>query len=97
MMKKILLFLVACVALAALKAFALVIAGLLALALVTAFIMHPRYTVVFLVTLALSALTVSQPLACIVALAVASSLIAWAVRRRPRPQTAALETGRKVP
>lgn len=94
MMNRILLLVVICVALAVLKAAALVIAGLLALAVVVAFLMHPRHTVVFVATLALSALTVAQPVACIVTLAGASSLIAWAVRRRPRPQSVVLEAGR---
>lgn len=89
MMNRILLLVVICVALAALKAVALLIVALLALAVVVAFIMHPRHTVIFVVTLTLSATVMAQPLACIgVALVAVVALASYRRRRRRLHQRA---------
>ncbi|MFN3878057.1 MAG: hypothetical protein ACK4MH_06745 [Brevundimonas sp.] len=84
MINKILLLLIICVALAALRAVAVVLVALLGLALVVAFIMHPRHTVVFLATFTLSALTVVQPVACITGVVIIVVVLTLARNRRHR-------------
>lgn len=66
MVKKLLAFLVLCIALALVRTLLLVLAVVLLLALVHAFATRPRETLVFLGTLMLSSLAVAQPLAFIV-------------------------------
>lgn len=86
MMGRFLLLLVLCVALAVLRAIIIAAVALAVLALIVSFITRPRQTFVFLSTLALSALTVTQPLACIVGLVVvASAILATRCRRRNEP------------
>lgn len=84
MMGRFLLLLILCVALAVLKAVVIVAVASAVLALIVSFITRPKQTLVFLGTLALSALTVAQPLACIVALAVVALAVVM-TRRRPKP------------
>lgn len=84
MMGRFLLLLILCVALAVLRAVVIVAVGLAVLALIVSFITRPKQTLVFFGTLALSALTVAQPLACIVALAVVALAVVM-TRRRPKP------------
>lgn len=87
MMGRFLLLIVLCVALAVLKAVIIAAVALAALALIVSFITRPTQTLVFLGTLALSALTVTHPLACIVGLVVvASAILATRCRRRNEPQ-----------
>jgi len=82
MMGRFLLLLVLCVALAVLRAVVIAVVSLAVLALIVSFITRPKQTLVFLGTLALSALTVAQPLACIVALALVGVTIAVSQRKR---------------
>lgn len=82
MMGRFLLLLVLCVALAVLRAVVIAVVSLAVLALIASFITRPKQTFVFLGTLALSALTVAQPLACIVALASVGVAIAVSQRKR---------------
>lgn len=70
MMGRFLLLLILCVALAVLRAVVIAAVALAVLALIVSFITRPKQTLVFLGTLALSALTVAQPLACIVGVVV---------------------------
>lgn len=70
MMGRFLLLLILCVALAVLRAVVIVASALAVLALIVSFITRPRQTLMFLGTLVLSALTVAQPLACIVGVVV---------------------------
>lgn len=84
MMGRFLLLIVLCVALAVLKAVIIAAFALAVLALIVSFITRPRHTLVFFGTLALSALTAAQPLACIVALAVVALAVVM-TRRRPKP------------
>lgn len=87
MMGRFLLLIVLCVALALLKAVIVAAVALAVLALIVSFITRPKQTLAFLGTLALSALTVTQPLACIVGLVVvASAVLATRCRRRNEPQ-----------
>jgi hypothetical protein len=65
MVKKLLAFLILCLALASVRALLMVLAVVLLLALVHAFVTRPRETLVFLGTLILSSLAVAQPLAFI--------------------------------
>jgi len=65
MVKKLLAFFVLCMALALVRTLLMVLAVVLLLALVHAFVTRPRETWVFVVTLALSSLAVAQPLAFI--------------------------------
>lgn len=83
MMGRFLLLLVLCVALAVLRAVIVAAVALAVLALIVSFITRPKQTLAFLGTLALSALTVAQPIACIVALGLVAVIIATA-RRKPR-------------
>lgn len=84
MMGRFLLLLILCVALAVLRAVVIVAVALAVLALIVSFITRPKQTLVFFGTLALSALTVAEPLACIVALAVVALAVVM-TRRRPKP------------
>ena len=86
MLNKLLLLLILGVALALLRAVAITLVALLALTLLVAFITRPRQTLVFLATLALSALTVAQPIACIVAMTTVAIVVVLARRRRRRRQ-----------
>ena len=70
MMSRLLLLLILCVSLAVFRAVAIVLAVVLLLTVLVAFISRPRETLVFFGTLALSALTVAQPIACIIAVTV---------------------------
>jgi hypothetical protein len=86
MMGRFLLLLILCVALAVLRAVVIVAVALAVLALIVSFITRPKQTVLFVGTLALSALAVAQPLACIVGLVVvASAILATRCRRRKEP------------
>lgn len=82
MMGKLLILLILCVALAVFRAVAVALAVLLAVTLVGSFIARPRETLAFLGTLALSALAVAQPLACIVAIGVVGVVIILTGRKR---------------
>lgn len=84
MMGRFLLLLILCVALAVLRAVVIAALALAVLAFIVSFITRPKQTLVFLGTLALSALTVAQPLACIVALVVVALAVVM-TRRRPKP------------
>lgn len=84
MMGRFLLLIVLCVALAVLKAVIIAAVALAALALIVSFITRPKQTLVFLGTLALSCLTVAQPIACILTLGLVGVIIAIA-RRKPNP------------
>lgn len=66
MVKKLLAFLILCLALALVRILLMVLAVALLLALVHAFVTRPRETLVFLGTLILSSLAVAQPIAFIV-------------------------------
>lgn len=86
MMNKLLILLILGVVLAVLRAVAVALTALLLLTLIGSFIARPRETLAFLGTLALSALAVAQPLACIVALAIVGVVIVVSRRRRhPAP------------
>lgn len=86
MMNKLLVLLILGVVLAVLRAVAVALTALLLLTLIGSFIARPRETLAFLGTLALSALAVAQPLACIVALAIVGVVIVVSRRRRhPAP------------
>ena len=65
MMKRVLAFLILCLALALVRILLMVLAVVLLLALVHSFITRPRETLAFLGTLILSSLAVAQPLAFI--------------------------------
>ena len=79
-MSRLLLLLILCVALAVFRAVAIMLAVVLLLAVLVAFITRPRETLVFFGTLALSALTVAQPIACIIAVTVV--VVAMVLSRR---------------
>ena len=79
-MSRLLLLLILCVALALFRAVAIVLAVVLLLTVLAAFISRPRETLVFFGTLALSALTVAQPIACIIAVTVV--VVAMVLSRR---------------
>lgn len=81
MVKKLLSFLILCMALALVRALLMVLAVVLLLALVHAFVTRPRETMVFLGTLILSSLAVAQPLAFIAAFTVIGVAIILAKRR----------------
>lgn len=85
MMSRLLLLLILCVALAVFRAVAATLAVVLLLTLLVTFITRPRETLVFFGTLALSALTVAQPIACIVAVTIVVVAMVLS-RRRARPQ-----------
>lgn len=82
MVKKLLAFLVLCLALALVRALLMVLAVVLLLALVHAFATRPRETLVFLGTLVLSSLAVAQPLAFIVGIVILASTVAVTGRLR---------------
>lgn len=84
MMGRFLLLIVLCVALAVLRAVVIAAVALSMLALIVSFITRPKQTLVFLGTLALSGLTVAQPIACILTLGLVGVIIAIA-RRKPNP------------
>lgn len=84
MMKRFLVLLILCVALAVLKAAAIALVALVATMLLFGFITRPQQTMVFLGALALSILAVAQPLACIVTLGAVGVVIAWTGHRRNR-------------
>jgi len=69
-MKRVLAFLILCMALALARVLLMALAAVLLLALVHAFIMRPRETLVFVGTVMLSILAVAQPLAFIVTVGV---------------------------
>lgn len=76
MAKKLLAFLILGMALALVRTLLLVLAVVLLLALVHAFVTRPRETMVFLSALILSSLAVAQPLAVIVGIVVLASTVA---------------------
>lgn len=76
MVKKLLAFLILCMALALARTLLMVLAVVLLLALVHAFATRPRETLVFVVTLILSSLAVAQPLAFITGAVVLASTVA---------------------
>lgn len=76
MAKKLLAFLILCMALALVRVLLMVLAVVLLLVLVHAFITRPRQTLVFLGTLILSSLAIAQPLAFIVGMVVLASTVA---------------------
>lgn len=82
MMGRFLLLIILCVTLAVLRAVIMAVVALAVLALLVSFLTRPKQTLVFLGTLALSALTVAQPLACIMALGLVGVAIAVSQRRR---------------
>lgn len=82
MMNRFLLLVILCVGLAVLRAVAIVLVALAALAVIAAFIIRPRQTLVFLGILTLSALTVAQPIACIVAMATLTIAVVLTRRRQ---------------
>lgn len=85
MVKKLLAFLILCMALALARTLLMVLAVVLLLALVHAFVTRPRETLVFLGTLILSSLAVAQPLAFIAgAVVIAVALIVIRRKRRKR-------------
>lgn len=85
MMGRFLLLLILCVALAVLRAVVIVAVASAVLALIVSFITRPKQTLVFLGTLALSALTVAQPLACIVAMTTLATAVVLARPQRNKP------------
>lgn len=84
-MGRLLLLLILCVALAVFRAVAVTLAVVLLLTVLVTFITRPRETLVFFGTLALSALTVAQPIACIVAFTVVAVALALSRRRGAPP------------
>ncbi|VTO19736.1 hypothetical protein [Brevundimonas vancanneytii] len=82
MVKKLLAFLILCMALALVRTLLMVLAVVLLLALVHAFVARPRETMVFLGTLILSSLAVAQPFAFIAAFTVIGVAIILAKQRR---------------
>ncbi len=95
MMGRFLLLIVLCVALAVLRAVIVAAVALAALALIVSFITRPKQTLVFLGTFALSALTVTQPLACIVGLVVIALAIPTTRCRRRNEPPVQIENCRK--
>lgn len=92
MAKKLLAFLILCMALALARTLLLVLIVVLLLALVHAFVMRPRETWVFVVTLILSSLAVAQPLAFIIGAVGVIGLVVIGggikrKRRNPLPMT----------
>lgn len=85
MAKKLLAFLILCMALALVRTLLMVLAVVLLLALVHAFVTRPRETMVFIATLSFSALVVAQPLAFITG-AVVVALAVIVVGRKRRKQ-----------
>lgn len=95
MMGRFLLLLIFCVALAVLRAVVIAAVALAGLALIVSFITRPKQTLIFLGTLALSGLTVAQPIACIVGLAVVSLAILATRCRRHNEPTVQIENCRR--
>ncbi|WP_046652716.1 hypothetical protein [Brevundimonas diminuta] len=92
MVKKLLAFLIFCMALALARTLLMVLAVVLLLALVHAFVTRPRETLVFLGTLMLSSLAVAQPLAFIIGAVGVIGLVVIGggikrKRRNPLPMT----------
>jgi len=85
MMKKVFAFPILCMALALARILLMVLAVVLLLALVHAFITRPRETLVFLGTLILSSLAVAQPLAFIGGVVVLAAIILAKRRRGTAP------------
>jgi len=88
MVKKLLAFLILCMVLALVRTLLMVLVVVLLLALVHAFVTRPRETLVFLGTLILSSLAVSQPLAFIGGVVVIVALAGfgrWRRGRHPQP------------
>lgn len=83
MVKKLFAFLILGMALALVRTLLMVLAVVLLLALVHAFVTRPRETMVFLGTLILSSLAVAQPLAFITG-AVVVTVAVIVVRRKRR-------------
>lgn len=81
-MKRILAFLILCMALAVVRMLLMVLVVVLLLALLHAFVTRPKETLVFLGTLALSSLAVAQPLAFILGTVVLAIAALLARRRR---------------
>jgi len=81
-MKKVLAFLILCMALALARILLMVLAVALLLALVHTFVTRPRETLVFLGTLILSSLAVAQPLAFIGGVVVVFAAVVLAKQRR---------------
>jgi len=86
MVKKLLAFLILCMALALARTLLMVLVVVLLLALVHAFVTRPRETWVFLGTLILSSLAVAQPLAFITGAVVIAVAVIVVGRKRRRPQ-----------
>jgi len=86
MAKKLLAFLILCMALALVRILLMVLAVILLLVLVHAFVTRPRETLVFLGTLILSTLAVAQPLAFIVGAVVVAVAVVMVGRKRRRSQ-----------
>lgn len=84
MMKRFLLLLILCVALAVLRAAAIALVAFVATMLLFGFITRPQQTMVFLGALALSTLALAQPLACIVTLGVVGVVMVLTGRNRNR-------------
>lgn len=81
-MKRVLAFLILCMALALARILLMVLSVVLLLALLHAFVTRPRETLVFLGTLILSSLAVAQPLAFIGGVVVVFAAVVLAKRRR---------------
>ena len=92
MVKKLLAFLILCMALALIRTLLMALAVVLLLALVHAFVTRPRETMVFLGTLILSSLAVAQPLAVIGGAVVIAVAVIVVGRKRRRPQEKHLYT-----
>lgn len=86
MVKKLLAFLILCMALALARTLLMVLAVVLLLALVHAFVTRPWETMVFLGALILSSLAVAQPLAFITGAVVIAVAVIVVGRKRRRPQ-----------
>jgi hypothetical protein len=86
MTKRLLAFLILCLALALARILLMVLAVILLLVLVHAFVTRPRETLVFLGTLILSSLAVAQPLAFIVGAVVVAVAVVMVGRKRRRSQ-----------
>ena len=92
-MKRVLAFLILCLALALARILLMVLAVILLLVLVHAFVTRPRETLVFLGTLILSSLAVAQPLAFIVGAVVVAVAGVMVGRKRRRSQCKHLASG----
>lgn len=93
MAKKLLAFLILCMALALVRTLLMVLAVVLLLALVHAFVTRPRETMVFLGTLILSSLAIAQPLAFIGGVVVIVALAGFGRWRRGRHPQSLLPVG----